>query len=194
MAECDFILPEEEQRELVRYILAQGAKFVPCLRYRTKVHEQLSEMAPILRIINTDRLIGPFLLMHERFSREPPALSPSAWGGRQWYTVDNRYGGPYLDLFPCFFHRTARPPLVTAGFLGYYPTYYLNSGEREVPAPDELKSMYRSIKGFIQRRCVKFAVDEVNRLYWVAPRIMEECRQGLTTNVPGLEEHARAGI
>ena len=194
MAECDFILPEEEQRELVRYILAQGAKFVPCLRYRTKVHEQLSEMAPILRIINTDRLIGPFLLMHERFSREPPALSPSVWMGRRWYTVDMRYGGPYLDLFPCSFRRARVPPLVTAGSVGYYPRYYLNGGEREVRAPDELKSMYRVITRFIQKRCIKFVAGKVNRVYWVAPRIMEECRKGLKTNVPGLEAHAGAGI
>ena len=101
MAETDFILMSEEQDELASFLLDQGIVFVPCMRYHTRGYKALKRLKDVSELYSSDDVIGPFLLLSDRLTTCPPELRLSQWRGRNWYTINSRHGGPYIDLLPC---------------------------------------------------------------------------------------------
>ncbi len=190
MPQVDFILGTDAFRQLVGKLLAGGVTIVPSLRYHTEAFMELRDAEDVLRVSSSGDLMGPLLLLSPEFTLAPPEMKSIEWRGKTWHTVNHRYGGPYLDMLPCREKLDQTPPLLTSGFIAYYPSYYLEGGGRTVPVPDSLKALYRAVAASIRGMCRKFVTEKVGRTYWVHPAVIDRCRGGLDTNVPGLQKFA----
>jgi len=186
MAETDFILTEQEQANLIEFLLSKSTIFVPCFRYLTKKIQRITVPEDVLAVIASNKLEGPLVILSKEFSIHPLVTKKLDWQGETRYFIEHRYGGPYLEMLPSCYLSDRNPPLLTSGFIAYYKSYYIGPHQVEIEPSAELRSLYRSTVKFLQRTCVKHESAKARRRYLIAPLAREMIVQGTETNVQGL--------
>ncbi|MEW6536899.1 MAG: hypothetical protein AB1454_14910 [Candidatus Auribacterota bacterium] len=176
MAEFDFILSEEEQLTLIDFFFKTGARIVPDLMYIVPQVDVLNNTEEIVEIINNLKSCGPFCLTWDNYQTYPYAISRVDREEGTRYYLEQRYGGPYLKFFECRFLQRADKIRLTTGFIGHYPSYYIDDQFTEVSVPPELKERYKEITKFI-RKMTKPAKGST-RKYWIGKEALKAVKSG----------------
>jgi len=187
MPEVDFILAPEEQMHLLEYLLSQGLLFVPDLRYTEPQYvilDQLEEIRKYTEGAVKERLffvLSSTYTQHSLEMREVVSIHDQT----HFYYVAQRHGGPYLDLLLST-KQEGLTPLLVSGFSAYYRSYWSGTSRMEIPAPNELKLLHKSILAWLGNhgRCV--ITGKVRRRYWVGRGAEDMLLRGVKSNVNGL--------
>jgi hypothetical protein len=103
----------------------------------------------------------------------------------QRFYVNQRSGGPYLDLMLSNV-ESGPTPLLLSGFTAYYRSYRIGGGEPELPVPTELKALYKSVLAWLRDRGRCAVTQNAGRRYWIGRRAEQMLLDGARTNVEGL--------
>jgi len=192
VAETTFILDRPEQARLVEFLLEEGVTFVPAMHYKQRKYLKLTSTEKVMDVITSESLSGPLIILSRKFTRYPLRMFSYfwEWAGEKRYAMHQRYGGPYLDMSPAKCLTDHDPALITTGTIGHYPSFYCGPRDEptEVPAPEELKALYKASCRFLRKICKRVGVKGVRRVYWVGKDTMQRFQAGeAISNMEGLE-------
>ena len=187
MPEVDFILAPEEQKRLIEHLLGEGLLFVPDVRYSEPKYVTLDKIEYIREYEEPSKGARLFFVLSPTFSQhslEMHAIA-SEENREPCFCVLQRHGGPYLDLL--LSSLKSRPaPLLVSGFSAYYSSYWIGAPGTEIPVPNELKALHKSILAWLRDhgRCV--ATARAGRRYWVGLAAEDMLLHGVRSNVESL--------
>lgn len=191
MAEIEFLLNENEQLKLLKYLESIEALFVPCIGYSKPKCQYLcdaNEAVSMWRSANLTAGVGPIFLL---------------WGGISTYelqydkiTKNNEKilyypaqgdGGPYIDYEPCNAVIDNKGTIIVSGSVGYRMKYWIEELDDNIAVSEEIKEKYKEISKFIRSICQRLSVKNFKRYYWVGNETLKLLKQGSIHNSLNLE-------
>jgi hypothetical protein len=130
MPQLDAFLAEEDLHEIAGAALAAGCRVVPDLDYDQARPLELGSVDEVVRV---RRERGPvmFFLVSERYRRGPLQMRAVEKSGKVVHYIEQRHGGPTVDLFAPLPEPAAPEggaPLLQPGFLGYGSSFWIGAG------------------------------------------------------------------
>jgi hypothetical protein len=165
MPELDFYLVEEEELELVQFILDNNAWFVPDLKYDAPEYFRITSLVEFKKVRKAKR---HFFVLSSAYLKSPLKLRRVEKGRAGFYRIEHRVGGPTIDFLGSGTLDRGPTRLIVAGSVSHYPSYYDSLANILVHPPEGLKALYTAIVKRIKRTC--FPVRGKSRKYWVGPR------------------------
>ncbi len=142
MPETSIVFNREDEELLVSAMLRAGARFV-AMRQTVPEYDEISDLKSFKAKRASE---GFFCALHDSYFQEPLSLWRVDAGYHEGtYTVEQRVGGPAIDVLCCVEYSEDNTEWISGGSIGYYKTYKsLISGEYE-PTPKSLITFYKKI-------------------------------------------------
>lgn len=144
MPQTDTFLSESDLESIVGFLLDRGCWLIPDLLFEQSPPGEIRTLAEF-RLIRTNQRAKLFFVLNRRWQKGPLEMKSISKGGVEKFYVQQRSGGPTLDVFA--------PPLLTRsdgnilphGFVGYNRTFW-NALENENQVPSSgLHEFYKSV-------------------------------------------------
>jgi hypothetical protein len=170
MAQIKFYFAEDEWRELFEYLYVTKSKLIPDIFYDDEHFHLITTFREFLQY--QEHKTTHFFLINEIFSLEPLLVSLNKYTEGHKYRVDQRTGGPYLDI--SYYRGFAEDMVIPykATYLSYYPKFIHFNSQNEMKASDELKDYYTDIVKFIKKRCK--IVQKDNKKHLIGHEVFKE--------------------
>lgn len=151
MAEFNFYINDKERVELIGYILSKGAKIVPDDRYSAEQYKIIRSVQEYNTSMDNKKC--KFFLLDESYTIEPIINSKNKFSEKLLYSIEQRKGGPYIDLF--FFLGYSEDATIPykRSWLSYYSRFIHYNSYEEYKAPKELISYFNDLVRFIKTKC-----------------------------------------
>jgi hypothetical protein len=173
MAELEFFATWEEIGELVQWLLDRQCEFIPDLHYPSSSFDRITDL-PTLQSLS--RSTPRFYIVREDLIESPLKLREVSTTEKHFFYIEQRTGGPTLDLYwGRQFERDGCPHLSATELS--YDSWYESSitGAREKPSK-AFRNLYgaaaRTVR--VSRRRIKPGVRE----FWISPALGELVRSG----------------
>jgi hypothetical protein len=185
MAELNFIFSDHDQVLLIEKILESEAEIVPYLAYNQPKHNVITDVENFQQLLQCQNMYGPAFVTWKDTHRFPYAYDEVEKEGGKFYFLQQRYGGPYINLLPCHTIDDDGSDYITTGFVGYYTRYWIEGLTKEIPVSEELKRHYKEITAFIRK--ISKRIRAGSRIYWVGANALDQLNKGKAFSVGGLE-------
>jgi hypothetical protein len=158
MPDLKFYFSQEERIELVRYLLEENFTIVKVKEYLHPKYDTVDSVEAFIDAYSQDEI--RFFLLRGDYTFE--ALEFVQLKSRPFYFIDQRVGGPYIDL--SFYLGFAKDALIKykSSWISHYPRYIHVGQTEEFEVPIELKTAYTKITKFIKARSSKVLVNGLN--------------------------------
>ncbi len=185
MAETEFLLIPDTQKELLGFFLSNGLVFVPSMHFdspRIRIADTIEELEDV---IDSLLLTGPVFL--PKSSQRPFRFKFGHYvrDKKKVYFIEQRLGFPVLAFLPSELKKNPEKPLITSGFISYYPTYYIDDKYNSVKVPDWIVLMYKEIKAFLRTKCK--LIKSSKRSYLIDKNLIPLIGVKYIINVPNLD-------
>ncbi|MBI1929367.1 hypothetical protein HYR99_34625 [Candidatus Poribacteria bacterium] len=185
MAEAEFFLDSEDELEVMNFIFENGGWFVPDIRYKTNEYIDVRNEKEYLGCREATRL---FFILHQTYLKSPLEMRPceSQIDGQRFYFIMPRNGGPTLDFYcpkPFIKDEVLHLP---PGALGYYPTFWNTTAERNEKTPQEVVGFYRQIVKQIRENSSQAVSNQTGRSFYLSERALKKLKNG--AKLVGLED------
>lgn len=175
MPQLDFFLTQDDELEVVDWILSRSAWLIPDRDFATSSCEEVRARDAFLRIKGKARL---FFILHDSYYRIPLELRRYGSGPKQGeYFIVQRSGGPALS-FLCL------PPFVRdgeqylpPGMIAYYKTYWNPDRGLNESTPPELVVFYDQLSRVIRQNGQPVRMGP--RTLWVGKHARAERAAGM---------------
>jgi hypothetical protein len=169
----DFYFNDNEIEELFRYINFKNGQLIPDIVFNSDQYIVLSTYEDFFKCQQTETT--HFFLKAESFSIEPLVVTRNQFMKCEKYTLNQREGGPYIDLM--FFRGYAEDAIIQykASNIDIYPKFIHAHGNTEFEATNELKEYYNDIVKYIRSKCK--IIKKKNKKYWISKEVLKDCRQ-----------------
>ena len=175
MPQIDFFFGSKDERWLVEACVNAGLLFVADKDRSTPEYETLATADSVIHERDAARLF--FLLL-------PAMLGPlevrehksSAKSGQ--FFIMQRNGCPTIDLLFPTRSRGDGGERIASGFLAYHKTYWDLEAEENLPVPEPLLAVYKSLSRAIRARTRK--ISGKARTYYLSQELESEVEAGLT--------------
>jgi hypothetical protein len=188
MPETSLILDREDENHLISAIFREGGRLVRDI-HPTSEYQEITTWDEFESARTEQR---KFYLLHSSFQLRPLQLSCCNGGyydGK--FFVDQRYGGPTIDLALCTEYEKEDKTCISQGFIGYYPSYYLSKHE-EIKAPQALIALFKSLVSEIRGEGTVIRSSS-GRKYLIGPHTASRIKAGrLHVGIHGLDIHSDA--
>jgi hypothetical protein len=173
--QTDIVFGDKDIQHLFKYLLEQGAKFVPDIRYTSPRYQELDT----LKAIMASRQMSKFLfVVHHCYTRYP--LEMRRFKNHTDYYIVQRNGGPSLDLFcPGLISQTGKS-ILGQGFIGCYPTFWNPVSEHNEKSPSELLAFYHDAVRWIKRVSIRKTTKK--RIFYVGQEAHNLIMRGCPSN------------
>ena len=142
-------------------LFASGMVAVPCRDYPSSQHSIITSLDAFLKTANS---CGQFFLLHETYTSCPLEIRQIiANGGRKFYYIMPRNGGPTIDLN--WSVNGAR--LIRKGSLSHYPSYWNTLKKANMKPPEPLIQAYRKLASFIKTKSQKIVAPKSKRTFYL---------------------------
>jgi hypothetical protein len=182
MPQVDVFMSESDLEQIVSSLLAAGCVLVPDeISEQPKAHEIASLQE--FRSWRSEQKIRLFFAVSADWT-----VTPLEWGevekhGHRVYFIQQKVGGPTLDIFAPFpFRSESGRESLPHGFIDYHPSFWNSLANRNEKPPDALKATYRRIVK--QLRSNADQKQGKNRTYIVATGAKELLRSGVLLGPP----------
>ncbi|TFF33559.1 hypothetical protein [Mucilaginibacter psychrotolerans] len=170
MADFEFHINKQEWEALFDYLQANNYRIIPDMFYPTKQFNIITGWDDFTE--HHERNATHFFIINDFFSLEPIVVSRNKYAEEPIYQVNQRKGGPYLDIsYYRGFANNAIIPCISTD-LSYYPRFIHFNNYHEFKASDELKDSYNKIVKFIKARCK--VVRKNNKKYFIGYGALKE--------------------
>lgn len=164
MPEIGLYLDEEDELQIVRDMFDQRLELVPDLHYSKKQYLRLRSERDFLKY---RKQTGLFFAVRPDFARLPLELDHNQVGGKEWFFIVQRNGGPALT-FNCGGTFESRGVVfVKPGSLHHYPTFWDYRVKRNLAVPVGLRQLYLALGKSIKRTYSPVRFQK--RKFWVGP-------------------------
>lgn len=170
MAEFNFYINEKERAELISYILSKGTKIVPDAMYSTEEYLILNSIEDYFHAMNIGEC--KFFLLDNIYTKEPILNSRNRFSEKPIYSIEQRKGGPYIDLFFFLGHSSDAIFPYKRSWLSYYDRFIHYNSYEEFKVPESLKVYFRDLVRFIKTICR--SVKRSGKTFWVSEEVLEE--------------------
>ena len=187
MAEIGFILFADTQNRLLTFLLEEGLVFIPSLHYNKPEYLVLKTVKEINRTINSNSLTGPIFLVKKESKSHNFMFDHFLKNKMNIYYIEQRMGLPCLNFHPSKSKEDYNPPLIIAGSISYYSSYFVDSDYTEVKTPEWIKRIYKETNKFLGQFCKKVKVKDIRRWYWVDKKLLPFLGKTYSTNVIDLD-------
>lgn len=184
MAELRIGFVEQDYDALIRWLLDQGAWFVPEGPYDTDFYAVVSDPAVLHPwLIDT----FPVFICHDSFFRQPLEMTLTEGGIYQGrYFVSQREGGPAIHFFCGVKAAFLDRKIVPMGYISHWSKYLNHRAGEDEPASPELKAFFRDIASYIRNNGLKLSVH--NMVYWIGQHAVRALAGGYKLGIDGVEE------
>jgi hypothetical protein len=172
MPAMKFYFTDEERKELFNFIQLKGGAFVPDLHfYNTDKYYIIANGDEFLSHIQ-QKEITHYFLIDNVFAFEPIVVSINKFRKEPAYSIEQRTGGPYIDLSFYLGHADDATIPYKYSMVDIYSKFIHFNSHDEFKAPDELKKYYNDIVKYIKSKCSVVIKD--NKKYWVGHDALKE--------------------
>lgn len=175
MADFNFHINKQDWEALFDYLQANNYRIIPDIFYPTEQCHIISDWNDFME--HHERNTTHFFMINDLFSLEPIVVSRNKYAEGPIYQVNQRVGGPYLDI--SYYRGFAGDAIIpySSTNLSYYPRFIHFSNYNEFKASDELKDSYNKIVTFIKARCK--AIRKDNKKYFIGYGALKEIEHRL---------------
>jgi hypothetical protein len=185
MSLADFFLGPSEVESLVNYMFETPISVVPNVEYAARRYEELRSPDRVMELA-LKPLNPSMYVLSPQFSTHRLEM----WSYRNnTYEIRQRAGGPYLTFMP----PRALPnwnnvEYLANGSISLYPSFEIRGAE--VPTPPALRSYFRRLRRFLEKRWPKYAVIK-QKPYFVGDEAARLICSGIQTNVEQISDLVR---
>lgn len=172
MAEMDFYINDNERKKMFEFLISENFKLVPDMRYYLDKYDFVESPEDFLRYI--ENVTVRFFILSHKYSIYPLYLTQNRYMSEAAFYVNQRWGGPYIDLalYRGFADDAAIKCKCTT--LTYYSRYIkLQEEYQEFKATNDLITNFDRIVKYLKSKCKRIKVE--NRWYWVGNEVLGEC-------------------
>jgi len=186
MAQLDIFLDEQDVVELVESLIARSCYFVPDLHYSCpSIEEWKIETAEQFLTCRVQKRASLFFALSPEFVRCPLEFLSFEKEGTKRFFINQKSGGPTLDLFlPPRFAENGVPHL-SSGFVGYHAKYWNTVTKTMEASPGSLKTLFAEISREMRKRGE--LKQATRRTYIVGPHTLNAARAGLVLTNPAVK-------
>jgi hypothetical protein len=170
MPEFDFFMTDNERSELISFIIAKGARIIPDKRYPSEKYLSFLSIEDYYDSIAKGEC--KFFILNDSFSFEPLINSKNRFSTEPFYSIDQRKGGPYIDLIFYLGHSEDAIIPYKRSVLSYYNKFIHYNSSDELKAPDSLKAFYKILTQFVKSKCK--SVKKSGKTYWMSEKVKAE--------------------
>jgi hypothetical protein len=155
MPQLDAFFAEEDLHEIAGAALAAGCRVVPDLDYDQAQPLELGSLDEVVHV-RRERAPVMFFLVSERYRRGPLQMRAVEKSGKLVHYIEQRHGGPTVDLFAPLPEPAAPDggaPLLQPGFLGYGSSFRTGAGGADgasTLAPPELLETFAELRRLLE--------------------------------------------
>ena len=184
MAQLDFSIYGSETELLIEFIFSTGSKIVYDLDYDTPQKLRANNLLEFKRI---NKRSGLFFIENDLFSNEPLSFKNIQKNGEEKFYIEQRKGGPTLELFLTqpYFKQTIE--FIGHGFISYY-SYYISSinSKEHLKVSNEQKILFKKITDYLRSRSQM--VSGKNRKYFISHSVIEKINTGAQLSFIDIEK------
>lgn len=164
MPELHFVLDEADQVRLIEFALERGARFVPLWFYTERRYVELTTVEDVLA--SRADLIGPISIISPEFSFYPFRMRTSNRPEGTRYTIVSQLAdGPSIMFLPS---QTPSSGKRTVGILAHEPYYWVKDLTERIPAPVELKDLYKGMTKLVRSMGIKARQRGARSIVWIS--------------------------
>lgn len=170
MAQIRFYFNSEEWRELFEYLQMTGSRIIPDLLYDAEQYHVIKDFDEFIDYQKNKTT--HFFFINDVFTFEPLVVSLNRYTKEPKYGIDQRTGGPYIDI--SYYRGFANDAVIPYRYsnLEYYPRFIHFNNYEEFKASDELKQYYLNLVKFIKKKCR--VVKKGDRKYLIGHKVLDE--------------------
>jgi hypothetical protein len=170
MAQIEFYYNKNEWKELFEYLQINKSKLIPDVFYDTEQYYMISDFEEFIKYQEYKTV--HFFLINDIFTLEPLIISLNRYTKEPKYKVNQRTGGPYIDI--SYYRGFAADAVIPykATYLEYYPNFIHFNSSDEFKASDELKEYYLNLVKFVKKKCT--VVKKGNKKYLIGHEVFKE--------------------
>jgi hypothetical protein len=172
MADAYFYINNSERQELFNYLKSLEIVLVPDKKYTSSNFELVQTCENFIDIIQNETV--HFFAISKHFSSYSLSVGHNEYiKTEEAYFVEQRYGGPYFDIFLFRGFADDAPVKYKCTWLSHYSKFIrLQDLYEEFKATDELKDYFKKTIKFLQSKCLKVKVD--GKPHWISPEVCQE--------------------
>lgn len=170
MPEFNFYINDNERVELISYILSLGTKIVPDELYSTEEYKILQTVEDYFDYMRKGEC--KFFLLNNYYTIEPLINKKNRFIEKPSYSICQRKGGPYIDLFFYLGYSSDATIPYKRSVIDHYARFIYYNSYDEYYSPEELKSFYKDLVKFIKAKCKSFKKN--SKIYWISKEVLNE--------------------
>ncbi len=167
MGEIGFFMLQEEENELLQWLIDRGFVFVRAEKYESPAVEELSSVNDIR---NRSLNLHFFLVRHDLLKSSLVVKRASSTTSSIYY-IEPTTGGPLLQLYLGLSSAVEGRPRISAGELSYYPRYENSKTGRVEKLEGEVLKLYRECARFIRKG--RQRIQPTKRAYWASRAVAD---------------------
>ncbi len=166
----DFYFNNNEIKELFWYINFKDGQLIPDIAFNSDQYTVISTYEDFYKCQQTET--AHFFLIAKDFYIESLVVTRNRFMKGEKYTVNQREGGPYIDLM--FFREYPEDAVIhhKASTIDIYAKFIHAHDNAEFKATNELKEYYSDIVRYIKSKCKIIKLN--NKKYWIGKEALKE--------------------
>lgn len=145
MPQVDIFLSEQDVEEIVGYVFEHGCRIAADINYKDPVPGFVYSVEEF-RELRGKQKPTLFFILSDKWQRTSLVLKPLIKNEDRFYYIQQKSGGPTIDLFAPFEYKSESGVYLPHGFLSFHSKYWNQATKENEPAPSELKSFFRELK------------------------------------------------
>jgi len=181
MPQVDTFMAEKDIETLVSYIFENDCFIVADRDYEKPMPELIYSIEDFLKT-RCSKQSTLYFILSDSWQKTPLIMKPFIKDGIKRFFIQQKSGGPTIDLFAPYEFESGKGKLLPHGFLGFHNRFWNNSTEQNESAPEELKLFYRKIKKYITNQAS--VVSTKNREFFIAHWAQARLEKGIKLGAP----------
>ncbi len=172
MGETGFFMLQEEENELLQWLIDRGFVLVRAEKYESPAVEELNSVDEIRsRSLNLH-----FFVVRHDLLKSPLLVKRASATTSSFYYVEPKAGGPLLQLYLGQSSAVDGRRRISAGELSYYPRYDNSKTGRVEKLEGEVLKLYRECARFIRKG--RQRIQPTKRAYWASRAVADFVASG----------------
>ncbi|WP_139302413.1 hypothetical protein [Mucilaginibacter polytrichastri] len=166
----EFFFNNDERKELFNFIQLKGGLLIPDVFFKSEEYVPIVDYEEFSRFQRTETT--HFFLIADEFVIEPLKVSRNRFVEEPKYAINQRKGGPYIDLSFYRGHANDAKIPYMGSVIDIYSKFIHVGNHEEFKAPDKLRGYFKDIVKYIKSKCV--VVEKGGKKYWISTEVLKE--------------------
>jgi hypothetical protein len=170
MPEFTFYINDEQRMKLVSSILGEKTIIIVDESYTTKDVNIIQSLEDYSLSMNKGE--SKFFLLNDKYTVEPIINSKNRFSEKPLYSIEQRKGGPYIDLF--FYLGFSEDDTIRykKSVIDHYSRFIHYDTYDEFVAPNGLKLFFQELVHLIKAMCK--TIEKEGKKFWISEEVLYE--------------------